>query len=356
LSRDDILPPVKDEFEAFSVRTQTSILDTVISHKDWDLAQQLFPILPETERETEKWRYWRGIINQQLAQESPAVVALQELAQERQYYGFLAALATGQPSQLNLDEAVISEEDHRRLLNDRRVQIVLELFAIGDSANARTEWRYLQQSLTEQERLVIVKQFADLGLTYDAIYSASDAGANDALEVRFPQPYLHEFRRHSHQTNVPIDYLFGIARQESAFNPSAVSPVGARGLMQLMPRTAEGTATRLRISKPSSSSLLLPHINIRLGAHHVAELMDDFGQNRILVAAAYNAGSSNVRRWLQNNDAMNTTSWIERIPYHETRSYVKSVLAFSHVYALMMGIDKPIIAKHELVIPGNGAY
>ena len=123
-----------------------------------------------------------------------------------------------------------------------------------------------------------------------------------------------------------------------------------------MPTTASATASRLRVRRPSSSSLLLPHINIQLGAHHVAELLEDFNQNRILVLAAYNAGSSNVRRWLPRDNSMNTLSWIERIPFYETRSYVKSVLAFTHVYALLMNHESPMIYDQEMSIQTASTY
>ena len=356
LSREDVVPTSDTDFSLFSVRTLSSILDTLISQENWVLANQLMDYLPEDERTSDKWRYWQGIVQERLEGSSTDTEKLRELASERHYYGFLAASHLDLPSQLNAGIADSSDDYQTQVMNDRRIDLIMELFAVGDSANARTEWRFLQGKLSKNDKMLVVQRFAEVGLTYDAIYTANDAGANDVLDVRFPMPYLHEYRRQSHETNVPIEFLLGITRQESAFHPSAVSPMGARGLMQLMPTTASATASRLRVRRPSSSSLLLPHINIQLGAHHVAELLEDFNQNRILVLAAYNAGSSNVRRWLPRDNSMNTLSWIERIPFYETRSYVKSVLAFTHVYALLMNHESPMIQGQEMTIQIASAY
>lgn len=356
LSREDVVPSPDTDFSVFSVRTLSSILDTVISKENWRQASQLMKYLPEDERSSDKWRYWQGIVEEILDDETRDSNVLGTLATERHYYGFLAAAHLNLPSQLNAEIANSSDDYQTQVLNDRRIDLILELFAVGDSANARTEWKFLQSKLSQTDKMLVVQRFADVGLTYDAIYTANDAGANDALDVRFPMPYLHEFRRQSHETNVPIELLLGITRQESAFHPSAVSPMGARGLMQLMPTTANATANRLRVRRPSSSVLLQPHVNIQLGAHHVAELLEDFDQNRILVLAAYNAGSSNVRRWLPSEASMNTLSWIERIPFYETRSYVKSVLAFTHVYALLMKHDSPMIHTREMSIHTASTY
>ena len=351
LSREGIVPSIDKDLTLFSTRTLSSVADTLIAENNWKAAQVVYGHLDDTEKATDKWRYWFGVIQLGLGVGLEALSDFKQLATERSYYGFLAAHDQGQPSRLNAKEATLSEDYQMQVLTDARVNLIMELFAVGDSYNAREEWKFLQANLSESDKLFVVKQFAEVGLTYDAIYTANDAGAHDALDVRFPMPYLHEFKRNSHETNIDMEYLLGIARQESAFNPSAVSPVGARGLMQLMPATAAATARNLRISKPSSSSLLLPHVNIRLGAHHVAELMDDFHQNRILVAAAYNAGSSNVRRWLPQDAPANAKSWIERIPYYETRSYVKSVLAFTHVYALLLDHQAPLLTAAEMNIP-----
>jgi soluble lytic murein transglycosylase len=128
-----------------------------------------------------------------------------------------------------------------------------------------------------------------------------------------------------------------IIRQESSFERTATSPVGARGLMQLMPGTASFQARRLGV--PYSLGRLIddPNYNILLGNDHIQLLMSQYGNNPVLVAAAYNAGGGNVNRWIrQNGDprmaGVDVVRWIEDIPFTETRNYVQRVMENMVVY------------------------
>jgi soluble lytic murein transglycosylase len=132
-------------------------------------------------------------------------------------------------------------------------------------------------------------------------------------------------------------FAHAIIRQESSFERTATSPVGARGLMQLMPGTAASQARRLGV--PYSLGRLIddPNYNILLGNDHIQLLMSQYGNNPVLVAAAYNAGGGNVNRWIrQNGDprmaGVDVVRWIEDIPFTETRNYVQRVMDNLVVY------------------------
>ena len=135
-------------------------------------------------------------------------------------------------------------------------------------------------------------------------------------------------------------FAHGIMRQESSFERSAVSSAGARGMMQLMPGTARQSAGRVGVPYDLSRLTEDPQYNILLGNHFLAELMDEWGGNAVLAAAAYNAGSGNVRRWIASNGdprmpGVDVVRWIEEIPFTETRNYVQRVLENAVVYDLM---------------------
>jgi len=135
-------------------------------------------------------------------------------------------------------------------------------------------------------------------------------------------------------------FAHGIMRQESSFELSAVSSAGARGLMQLMPGTARQAASRVGESYVLGRLTEDPQYNILLGNHHLTELMDEWGGNALLVAAAYNAGSGNVRRWVAANGdprlpGADVLRWIEDIPFSETRNYVQRVLENAVVYEMI---------------------
>jgi peptidoglycan lytic transglycosylase len=145
--------------------------------------------------------------------------------------------------------------------------------------------------------------------------------------------------------------LFAIVRQESAFAPDAMSRVGARGLMQLMPATAAGMAGKLQL--PFSLDRLTSDgaYNVTLGRSYIENLIDEFGGSYPLAIAAYNAGPGRVRQWLRafgdpRGRDINMVDWIEMIPFNETRIYVQRVLENLQIYR---GQDTNNVAAFSLV-------
>ena len=126
-----------------------------------------------------------------------------------------------------------------------------------------------------------------------------------------------------------------VIREESAFAPRAVSRAGARGLMQLLPQTAEQVARQYRVPLGGSAPLDAPEVNIRLGTIHLAELLRDHGGSLSLALASYNAGQQHVRRWLQRFRFADEEEFTEDIPYTETRNYVKRVLGSYQRYSTL---------------------
>ena len=144
-----------------------------------------------------------------------------------------------------------------------------------------------------------------------------------------------------------------IARQESELNPEAVSPAGARGVMQLMPATARKVARDLGLSYDRGRLTADPLYNARLGATYMAQMLERYDGAHILAAAAYNAGPSRVDRWLATlgdpRRGVDPLDWIEHIPFSETRNYVQRVLEGLHVYRARLGLPAPHGASGALV-------
>lgn len=110
-------------------------------------------------------------------------------------------------------------------------------------------------------------------------------------------------------------WVFAITRQESAFMADARSPVGAMGLMQLMPGTAKETARKFGIPLADPKQALVPEKNIQLGAAYLSQVHGQFNGNRVLASAAYNAGPGRVRQWLRGADHLAFDVWVENIPF-----------------------------------------
>ena len=157
---------------------------------------------------------------------------------------------------------------------------------------------------------------------------------------------------------VELAMVHAIARQESAFDPSAGSGAGARGLMQMMPGTAVATARRANVIW-EPGRLLEGSYNASLGAAHLGDLMDDWKGSLILVFAAYNAGPGNVRKWIvasgdPRQPGVDPIDWVERIPFSETRNYVQRVLENLQVYRQRLRPGESRLLT-EIELKGGGA-
>jgi soluble lytic murein transglycosylase len=144
-------------------------------------------------------------------------------------------------------------------------------------------------------------------------------------EVTLPAAYQHHWA-----------LAHGITRQESSFDRAATSPVGARGLMQLMPGTAREQAGKIGLPYDFGRLTSDPAYNIMLGSSYFGRLLDEWGGQAAMAVASYNAGAGNVRKWVRANGdprgGADIVTWIEAIPYSETRNYVQRVLENAVVY------------------------
>ena len=178
----------------------------------------------------------------------------------------------------------------------------------------------------------------DKGWAHLSVVASIRSKSWDAINIRFPEVKPELFLANSKKYQVPSSYLYAITRQESSFDEFANSPVGATGYMQLMPATAKETARKIGLkSYKKQSQLTQGHINVQLGTAYFDGLLKRYKGNRILATAAYNAGPHRVDRWKQNKKgrdtkALSMDSWVEAIPYKETRRYVKNVLAYNVIY------------------------
>jgi soluble lytic murein transglycosylase len=185
--------------------------------------------------------------------------------------------------------------------------------------------------------------------------------ANLALEVRRPNVSvrLAKLARRNHiglgtagyprlklpNKKVEQALAHAVIRQESEFRPEAISPAGARGLMQLMPATAKEVARELGL-KYNKAKLLEPEYNMKLGTHYLRQMIRKYNGSYIMAAAAYNAGSHRVDRWvIAHGDPrkinVDAIDWIEKIPFSETRNYVQRVMENLQVYRALIAGGQP---------------
>ena len=152
--------------------------------------------------------------------------------------------------------------------------------------------------------------------------------------MAYPAGYIPLIRRYAASHVDPL-LVAGIIREESLYNPEALSSVGAMGLMQLMPATANRIARRVGLAPMDRKDLLQGDMNVRLGVDYVGQLLHDYQGNLIRAVAAYNAGPAAVKRWIAKFGGRDPDEFVELISYRETRRYVKRVLTSYRIYHVL---------------------
>jgi soluble lytic murein transglycosylase len=153
----------------------------------------------------------------------------------------------------------------------------------------------------------------------------------------YPFPQRATIYRYAVQNELDPFLVAGVIRTESKFLPAARSPKGALGLMQIMPETGQWVAGQLDFANFSPSMLTDPETNIRIGTWYLASLRKEFHDNEVLVLAAYNGGRGNVKQWMQKYGWADDFKDIEKIPFRETRDYVKKVICAKQRYIELYG-------------------
>lgn len=318
-----------------------------LQERDWPALEANLQKLSQSARADPGWRYWQAVVYERAGQQGLAEALWRDVAQDRDYYGFLAAERLGLPPAFNHQATALAPERAEPLRQLPAVRRIEELYHHDEENLAHSEWYQVLQHSSPQEQEELATLAAGLGWHRMAIDAANKAEAWDALTLRFPMPYQDTFSRHANKREVPVTELMAIARRESAFYAGARSPVGARGLMQVMPATGKQVAAQLKASHSDQALYDVEH-NVLLGSAYYRQLLDRYGGNRVLAMAAYNAGPHRVDRWRNGpGETVPVDIWIETIPFRETRNYVKAVLAYNLVFKYLLGQEGSLLTEQE---------
>jgi soluble lytic murein transglycosylase len=280
--------------------------------------------------------YWAGRAFLAANQTEDAKTAFETAARfTDQFHGQLASERLGRPVSLAQDSVSIEIPAQERATFFAR-PVVRAMLALGKSGNWADQSLFVRSIAstvgTDAEHVLAAELASVAGrpdLNVLVGRNARDAGLSGYVTTAFPKIDVPD----SLAPNWTM--IHAISRQESQFNRAATSPVGARGLMQLMPMTARDTARRAGLGY-NAAMLTDAQYNIMLGSSFFARLMEIYGGSYVLAVAAYNAGPGNVNRWIQANgdprSSADVLDWIEQIPFSETRNYVQRVLENAVVY------------------------
>jgi soluble lytic murein transglycosylase len=334
---DDLPPEVLDgQVQEWRVR---SALWTRDPARALTWIEQMPPALSSQPR----WRYWHARMVSDIRGDAAAAALYGEVANLRDYYGYLAADQLRQKYSLNVQSSPLDAAAQSALANESSMIRAHALFDCGLTEDAIAEWTLALEGANAATKVQAALLASSWGWYSEAITTLAQSGEFDDVNLRYPRPYQTEVSAASKMTQVPQDWILAVMRQESLFRKDAVSRADARGLMQMLPSTASSVSRRWHIASPGRDGLLDPSVAVPLGAAHLRELLDHYGEQLALTLAAYNAGSAAVAHWLPAQTT-ECDVWIENIPYNETRGYVQHILEHIVAYAAMRGAEPPRIS------------
>jgi soluble lytic murein transglycosylase len=155
-------------------------------------------------------------------------------------------------------------------------------------------------------------------------------------EALFPKPYWADLKKFSARNQLDPYLVASLIRQESEFNPTAVSRANALGLMQLLPATGKKVAREEKLKRFDASQLYMASVNLQLGTRYFRSMVDKFGALEYALAA-YNAGADRVEDWQAQGKYRDVQEFVESIPFTETREYVQAILRNANVYRQLYG-------------------
>ena len=302
-----------------------------IRDQRWPLVIDAINQLPPAIARDEEWRYWKARALAATGQDQAAEAIYRPLAGERAYHGYLAADALDQDYQFNERRVPDDSAIAARLEARPGYARARELHALGMDSYAYLEWQALMARLPQDEQMQAARRAYEWQWYARAILTLADADYWDDLDIRYPTPYSADVRAAAAANDLDPAFVYAIVRTESLFQPTVRSPVGARGLMQLMPGTADLVARQMGRAKPTSRDLNDPGENTTLGARYLSDMVADWHGNIALATASYNAGPRKVAQWLPET-TMPPDIWIATIPYTETREYVQRVMSHMTVF------------------------
>ncbi|WP_306015668.1 lytic transglycosylase domain-containing protein [Oceanicaulis sp. MMSF_3324] len=272
------------------------------------------------------------------------------------YYGQLAILALGpDAAQLDLPPDPQPSEEARAAFNARpEIQALRLLAEVNADYLFRVFMYHFDDEMQTPEEQAMLTDIALEYLQIRQAVRAAKAGRLQGMilaERAYPMIDLPE----SAPVSPEAALTYSVIRQETEFDPQAISGAGARGLMQMMPATARQTARQLDL--PYSFHWLTddPNYNLTLGMAHLQEVVTDYEGSLVMALAAYNAGGHRVRRWVRNygdprTDDIDPIDWVESIPFSETRNYVQRIIENLQVYRARLndGLTTPLNITEDM--------
>ncbi|MDR5829715.1 transglycosylase SLT domain-containing protein [Caballeronia sp. LP006] len=315
---------------AYEWRTRSALLAG-----DWNMVRWSIDQMPPTLRSQPAWTYWHGRAVKQAGDAATANQEFQSIADQYNFYGQLALEETGQKISVP-PRTTVSDAEIAQMQSVPGFALSQRFYSLNMRLEGNREWNWPLRSMTDRQ-LIAAAQYAKRIELFDRTVNTADKTKTEHdFTLRYLSPFRDIVERDAQTTGLDIEWAYGLIRQESRFIINARSEVGAGGLMQLMPGTAQLVAKKIGMGPVSRAQMNDINTNILLGTNYLSMIYNQFDNSPVLATAGYNAGPGRPKQWRQDLRApVEGAIFAETIPFTETRDYVKNVLSNTVYYAAL---------------------
>lgn len=335
---------------SISDHTRVWLARAALAEQDWALLEQIIQDMDRSTRQSATWTYWQGRARLALGHKLRARRSFEALASRHDYYGKLAREELGQPLLVPPLPKAPPETLVKALGQHLGIRQAMAFYNLGLRAEGNREWNYQMRGRNDSSLRAAAVWATRQGLLDRAINADERISSSANYQLRFPTPFAEQLLPITSKQQIDPAWVYGLIRQESRFIMNARSHVGASGLMQLMPATAQWVAKQIGHTDYQASQLNDLETNLTFGSYYLKRALDDLDQSAVLASAGYNAGPRRAHTWRSRlTGPMEGAIFAEIIPFTETRQYVKAVLSNTVDYASLF-TGQPQSLKQWLAI------
>jgi soluble lytic murein transglycosylase len=326
----------KTDGAPLSLEAQQWKVRAALREGDWKRVQAGIDAMPPSLRSDSTWIYWLARALKAQGKPEEAQTLFESIKDQTNFYGQLAMEELGQRISIPPRANPPTQDEVAKASENPGFKRAFKFLELGLRFEATREWNWQLRKMNERQ-LLAAAEFARQNNLLDRMVNTSDrTRAEVDFTQRFPAPHSDIMHASTESLGLDKAWVYGLIRQESRFVQVARSHVGASGLMQIMPATAQYVARKIGMSNFKQALVNDIHTNIVLGTNYLHMVLNALDGSQALATAAYNAGPGRPKSWRATLPrTVEGAIFAETIPFTETRGYVKSVLSNATYYAAL---------------------
>jgi len=332
---------------AYEWRTRAALLGG-----DWTMVRWSIEQMPAALRAQPVWVYWHARALKQAGQIDQANQEFASISQGFNFYGQLATEELGQKITIP-PKTTVTDAEIAQVAQTPGFALAQRFYALNLRLEGNREWNWPLRGMSDRQLLAAAEYAKRIRLLDRVVNTADRTQTEHDFSLRYLAPFRDVVERDAQTNGLDVEWAYGLIRQESRFILNARSGVGASGLMQLMPATAQMVARKIGLGPLSRDQLNDLDTNILLGTNYLSMIYNQFDGSAVLATAGYNAGPGRPRQWRASLPrGVEGAIFAETIPFQETRDYVKNVLSNTVYYAaLFEGRPQSLKARLGYISP-----